>query len=99
MPLNVQAIDMVSRLSFRKRVLTTVLLSVWVCVNFVLPFLARDLSFTVWGWPLHFWLSAQGSVLVFLVIVTVYAWLVNRWEAQETAQSSDSTPPEGANLP
>jgi putative solute:sodium symporter small subunit len=81
---------MTSRLSFRKRVLTAVLLSIWLFVNFVLPFFARDLSFSVWGWPLHFWLSAQGSLLVFLAIVTVYAWLVNRWEAQEATTSEDT---------
>ena len=78
---------MVSRLRFRTRVLTAVLLGVWVCMSFVLPFFARDLSFTVWGWPLHFWLVSQGSVLVFLAVVIVYAWLVNRWEAQEAAES------------
>ena len=92
MPRKASVPDMSSRLRFRKRVLTAVLLSVWLCVNFVLPFFARDLSFTVWGWPLHFWVSAQGSLLLFLAIVTVYAWLVNRWEAQFAAESEDTHP-------
>ena len=39
----------------------------------------------VWGWPLYFWMAAQGSILLFICIVIVYAWLVNRWEAQESA--------------
>jgi cation/acetate symporter len=30
------------------------------------------------GWPLGFWFAAQGSVLVFIAIVAVYAWLANR---------------------
>jgi cation/acetate symporter len=81
---------MSSKLHFRKWVLTAGLLSLWLCMNFVLPFFARDLSFTVWGWPLHFWLGAQGSLLLFLAIVTVYAWLVNRWEAQFAAESEDA---------
>ncbi len=81
---------MSSKLRFRKRVLTAALLCLWLSVNFVLPFFARDLSFTVWGWPLHFWLASQGSVMVFLAIVTVYAWLVNRWEAQFAAESEDA---------
>jgi putative solute:sodium symporter small subunit len=89
MPRKASVPDMSSRLRFRKRVLTAVLLSVWICVNFVLPFFARDLSFKVAGWPLHFWLSAQGSLLVFLAIVTVYAWLVNRWEAEDAAADPD----------
>lgn len=92
MPRNASPIDMSSRLRFRKRVLTTVLLGIWGCMNFVLPFFAHDLSFTLWGWPLHFWLSAQGSLLVFLAIVTLYAWLVNRWEADEAKSSEDKTP-------
>lgn len=45
--------------------------------------MARELSFEVLGWPLHFWLVAQGSVLAFMAVVAVYAWLMNRWEAQE----------------
>jgi putative solute:sodium symporter small subunit len=81
---------MSSKLRFRKWVLTAGLLSLWLSMNFVLPFFARDLSFTVWGWPLHFWLASQGSVMVFLAIVTVYAWLVNRWEAQFAAESEDA---------
>lgn len=93
MPSNAWANDMTSRLRFRKRVLTAALLSLWLSVNFVLPFFARDLSFTVWGWPLHFWLASQGSVMVFLAIVTVYAWLVNRWEAEEAAQPEDVNSP------
>jgi hypothetical protein len=46
---NASAIDMSSRLRFRKRVLTALLLSAWLCVNVVLPFFARDLSFTLSG--------------------------------------------------
>lgn len=90
MPRNASALNMSPRLRFRKRVLTTVLLGIWGCLNFVLPFFARDLSFTVAGWPLHFWLSAQGALLVFLAIVTLYAWLVNRWEAEDAARSQDA---------
>jgi putative solute:sodium symporter small subunit len=89
MPRSASVHEMPSRLRFRKGVLTAVLLGIWGCVNFVLPLFARDLSFTVWGWPLHFWLSAQGSLLVFLAIVVVYAWLVNRWEAEDAAADSD----------
>ncbi|WP_089951752.1 DUF4212 domain-containing protein [Limnohabitans sp. 2KL-3] len=69
----------------KKRLLTTILLLVWVLVSFGPSFFARDLSVTVWGWPLYFWMAAQGSILLFICIVVVYAWLMNRWEAQETA--------------
>ena len=61
------------------------LLFVWVLASFGIAFFARDLSQTVVGWPLNFWLAAQGSVLVFIGIVVVYAWWMNRHEAATLA--------------
>jgi putative solute:sodium symporter small subunit len=69
----------------KKRILTTVLLLVWLMASFGPGFFARDLSVTIGGWPLYFWMAAQGSILLFICIVVIYAWLVNRWEAQEAA--------------
>ena len=57
-----------------------VLMCVWGSVTFGVAFFARDLSITLWGRPLGFWMAAQGSVLIFLIITWVYALLVNRWE-------------------
>jgi len=70
---------------YKKRILTAVLLLVWLLVSFGPSFFARDLSVIIGGWPLYFWMAAQGSVLVFICIVVIYAWLMNRWEAQEAA--------------
>jgi putative solute:sodium symporter small subunit len=69
----------------KKRILTAVLLLVWLLVSFGPSFFARDLSVMVRGWPLYFWMAAQGSILMFICIVVIYAWLMNRWEAQEAA--------------
>jgi putative solute:sodium symporter small subunit len=80
----------------KKRVLTTVLLILWLLVSFGPSFFARDLSILVWGWPLHFWMAAQGSVLLFIGIVVIYAGLMNRWEAQE---AQDSAPADSINNP
>jgi len=46
---------------------------------------ARSLSFELWGWPVHYWLVAQGSVLLYLILIVTHATLVNRWvrEAQQ----------------
>ena len=73
----------------KKRILTAVLLMVWLLVSFGPSFFARDLSVIVRGWPLYFWMAAQGSILLFICIVVVYAWLMNRWEAQEAAAGRD----------
>ena len=69
----------------KKRILTTVLLLAWLLISFGPIFFARDLSVMVGGWPLYFWMAAQGSILLFICIVVIYAWLMNRWEAQEAA--------------
>ena len=63
------------------RRLTWACLAVWVGVTLVPIYGARRLNFELWGWPFNFWMAAQGCVLVYLAVVVVYAWLVNRWEA------------------
>ena len=69
----------------KKRMLTTILLLVWLLVSFGPSFFARDLTMMVWGWPFYFWMAAQGSILMFFLIIVIYAFLMNRWEAQEAA--------------
>lgn len=60
------------------------LLLIWVLVSFVATYFARDLQFLVaGGWPLGYWIEAQGAVLVFIAIVVVYAWAMNRFERQD----------------
>ena len=61
------------------------LLFLWATASFGVCFFARDLDQVVAGWPLNFWLAAQGSVLVFIGIVVVYAWWMNRHEAATLA--------------
>ena len=80
-----------SRLKQRQRRLTWTLLGVWALTSFGPTFFARDLSFQIGGWPFHFWMAAQGSLLVFLAIVVVYALLMNRWEAQAALDSAEKT--------
>lgn len=43
---------------------------------------ARSLSFEFWGWPVHYWLVAQGTVLLYLALIVTHATLVNRWVRQ-----------------
>lgn len=57
------------------------LMLVWAAASFGVCFFARDLGRLVAGWPLNFWLAAQGGVLVFIAVVMFYAWWMNRGEA------------------
>ena len=58
--------------------LRTVLLLLWAIASFGLMFFARDLQRAAGSWPFSFWLGAQGIVLVFVLIVGIYALLANR---------------------
>jgi putative solute:sodium symporter small subunit len=62
----------------RLKRLTFGLLLLWVMVTFVAIYFSRDLSFSFLGWPFNYWMVAQGSLLVYLVITMVYAWFAGR---------------------
>lgn len=56
--------------------LTGVLLLAWATVSFLPAWFAEDLNaFTFMGWPLGFYMAAQGAPIVFLLIV----WIYDRW--------------------
>jgi len=54
------------------------LLLVWFLGSFGIVFFAHDLQQTVVGWPIAYWFAAQGSLLIFILIVAAYAWFANR---------------------
>jgi putative solute:sodium symporter small subunit len=56
---------------------TAVLLSIWFVVTFVMGYYARDLSFNFFGWTFAFWMAAQGSLIVYVVIIWYYARYMN----------------------
>ena len=58
--------------------LTAVLLTVWFGVSFVLTWFARDLNFDFFGWPFSVWVAGQGALIVYLLIVWIYARRMDR---------------------
>ena len=63
--------------------LTVVLLLLWFVVTFVVSFFARELNaVTVMGFPLGFYMGAQGTLIVYVVIIFVYARIMNRLDRQ-----------------
>ena len=59
----------------RTRRLTALLLALWLATGFCTVFFARDLAYlSVFGWPLSFYLAAQGASLIYLAIIGAYAW-------------------------
>lgn len=62
--------------------ITGILLSIWFVVTFVVAFFARDLNFNFFGWPFSFWVAAQGSLIVYVVIIAFYARTMNRLDQE-----------------
>lgn len=57
---------------------TIILMILWFVAGLGVHFFARDLSFRFFGWPFSFWMAAQGSLLIFLLIVVAYVWIMER---------------------
>ncbi len=79
----------------KTRRLTLLLLLVWAGTTVLPLVLARHPSWQIAGWPLDFWVAAQGSILVYLVLVVFYAWQVNRWERESGTSAIDIPPGPG----
>jgi putative solute:sodium symporter small subunit len=62
------------------------LLGVWFLVSYGFGILFVDLLNQVripgTGFPLGFWFAQQGSIYVFVVLIFVYVWRMNRLDAE-----------------
>ncbi|HEX5693327.1 MAG TPA: DUF4212 domain-containing protein [Arenimonas sp.] len=62
---------------------TAILLSIWFVVTYVVIFFAVPLNqFTFLGFPLAFYMGAQGSLIVYVVLIVFYAWYMNRLDRE-----------------
>jgi len=68
------------------------LLLVWAVASFGVCFFARDLQFLVGPWPFGFWMAAQGAVLVFIVIIVVYAVVMRRLSPDDNLPTPAAPP-------
>jgi putative solute:sodium symporter small subunit len=58
--------------------MTGLLLLVWFAVTFVVSYYARELSgISILGFPLGFYMGAQGALLVYVLIVWFYTRYMN----------------------
>ena len=58
--------------------LTVTLLAIWLVVTFAVSFYARELNeITFFGFPLGFYMSGQGALLIYVVIVGYYVRRMN----------------------
>ena len=61
---------------------TGLLLVSWFVVTYVVSYMARDLSFTFFGWPFSFWMGAQGSLVIYVLLIAYYAHYMNNLDKE-----------------
>ncbi len=61
---------------------TAMLLVLWFIVTYVVGFYARELSFNFFGWPFAFYMGAQGSLIVYVLIIWYYARSMNQMDKE-----------------
>ncbi len=71
-------------------VVTGILLAIWFVVTFVEIWYARELnSLTFLGFPLGFYMSAQGSLAIYVAIIGYYAWYMGKLEKEYNVNEGD----------
>jgi putative solute:sodium symporter small subunit len=74
----------------RNLAITAVLLSIWFVATFVMSYFARDLNqINFFGWPLAFYMGAQGSLIIYVVIIWYYARYMNNLDQEYGVAEGD----------
>lgn len=70
------------------------LLAVWAIAGVGCGVLFADWlnEFSLGGFPLGFWFAQQGSIIVFVLVILVYASLLNRLDTQHHAEIEKISP-------
>jgi putative solute:sodium symporter small subunit len=71
-------------------VITAVLLFVWFVVTFIEGWYARELNgITFLGFPLGFYMSAQGSLAIYVAIIGIYAIYMKKLDKEYGVDEGD----------
>ena len=71
-------------------VITGILLFVWFIATFFEAWFARELnSITFFGFPLGFYMSAQGSLIIYVALIGIYALLMRKLDLEYNVDEGD----------
>ena len=71
-------------------VITAILLFIWFVVTFVEAWFARELNtMSFLGFPLGFYMSAQGSLAIYVILIGTYAWYMNKLDIEYGVDEGD----------
>mgnify|MGYP003328377930 CR=1 FL=1 len=71
-----------------------ILLTIWFVFSFLFGIILKDFlnEFSIAGFKLGFWFAQQGSIYIFVILIFVYVYLMNkldiRFGVQETEEGS-----------
>jgi len=72
--------------------ITAILLTIWFVVTFVFIYYARELSgIKIFGFPLGFYMGAQGSLIIYVLIIWLYARYMNALDREYGVSEGDET--------
>ena len=61
--------------------LTAILLAIWFVVTYLMAWYAIPLAeIVIFGWPLSFYMAAQGSLIIYVVIIGFYALQMRKYD-------------------
>ncbi len=74
----------------RNLMITAILLFIWFVVTFVEAWYARELNaFNFFGFPFGFYMSAQGSLIVYVVLIWFYARYMNALDIEYNVEEGE----------
>jgi putative solute:sodium symporter small subunit len=70
--------------------LTAVLLAIWFVVTYVMAYFAIPLAeIVIFGWPLSFYMAAQGSLIIYVLIIWYYARAMRKLDLEYGVDEGD----------
>lgn len=58
------------------------LLAIWFATSLLVPWFARDLDrYSLMGFPLGYWLAAEGALIVYVALIAAYVLVMDRLES------------------
>jgi putative solute:sodium symporter small subunit len=70
--------------------LTAALLGIWFLATFGVIWFARDLNeISLFGFPLAFYMGAQGALLIYILIIWYYARRMNELDEEYGVREDD----------
>lgn len=70
--------------------ITAILLVIWFLVTYVIGYFAIELSsITIFGWPIPFYMGAQGSLAIYVLIIWYYARYMNKLDIEYGVQEGE----------